>query len=45
MHLFYLLVAASRHSGAKYSKLENNIDDSPSHYAQVIENNIDFMYD
>uniref|UniRef100_A0A182WCJ1 t-SNARE coiled-coil homology domain-containing protein n=1 Tax=Anopheles minimus TaxID=112268 RepID=A0A182WCJ1_9DIPT len=23
---------ASRHSGAKYSKLENNLDDSPSHY-------------
>lgn len=26
-------MAASRHSGAKYSKLENNLDDSPTHYA------------
>ncbi|XP_035905962.1 syntaxin-6 isoform X1 [Anopheles stephensi] len=25
-------MASSRHSGAKYSKLENNLDDSPSHY-------------
>ncbi|XP_058834063.1 syntaxin-10 isoform X1 [Topomyia yanbarensis] len=26
-------MASSRHSGAKYSKLENNLDDSPTHYA------------
>ncbi|XP_055627709.1 syntaxin-6 isoform X2 [Toxorhynchites rutilus septentrionalis] len=26
-------MSASRHSGAKYSKLENNLDESPTHYA------------
>uniref|UniRef100_A0AAG5D9F6 t-SNARE coiled-coil homology domain-containing protein n=1 Tax=Anopheles atroparvus TaxID=41427 RepID=A0AAG5D9F6_ANOAO len=30
---------ASRHSGAKYSKLENNLDDSPSHYVPSSSSN------
>ncbi|XP_058054936.1 syntaxin-6 isoform X1 [Anopheles bellator] len=31
---------ASRHSGAKYSKLENNLDDSPSHYVPTASSSV-----
>lgn len=34
-------MAASRHSGAKYSKLENNLDDSPTHYTSASSSVLD----